>query len=125
MPPRILLADDYADSATSMARLLELVGYEVFTAFDGIAAFNRALVVRPHVALIDLALPRLDGLTLARCFRAQPLLRDTALICLSGRILIDDEERVLSSAFDRLLTKPVIADTLIEVLDSVAHGIPH
>jgi len=119
MSSRILLADDYEDSARSIARLLELAGYHVFVALDGITAFNEALLVRPHIALIDLSLARLDGYALARCFRAEPRLRDTILVCLTGRVLFADEERALIRAFDRVLTKPVSADALVDVLNTL------
>ncbi len=116
---RILVADDHEDSANSIAQLLTLVGHEAFVAFDGETAYQRALELRPDVALIDLELPVVDGWTLARRFRDSPDLCGTALVCISGRVLAENDERLKASGFDRLLNKPVFMETLFETLGSV------
>lgn len=119
---RILVADDHEDSANSMAQLLTLVGHETFIALDGETAFQRALDVHPDIALIDLELPLVDGWALARRFRDDPTLCEVALVCISGRAVEENDERLRASGFDRILNKPVFMETLFETLGSVTRS---
>jgi len=122
---RILIADDYEDSARCMARLLELYGHQVAVALDGTTAYEFALAFRPHVALLDVELPGIDGYDLARSMRTHPRLRDTLLVCLTGRTLAADAHHARLVGFDHFFVKPVEIQTLIDVIDSVPHGVAY
>src|SRR6185295_8856916 len=58
---RILVADDNRDAASSLTLMLQLMGHEVFTAFDGLEAFELAEGCRPDAVLLDIGMPRLNG----------------------------------------------------------------
>jgi len=117
---RILLADDYPDALRSIRQVLELAGHEVVVAEDGAAALRAALRSRPHVAIIDLDLPIVEGYALARCIRTSEELRGMVLICLSGSPLSDAEHMDGRSGFDYHLQKPVQPRRLLDLLDSLA-----
>ena len=70
--PRILVVDDLADAADSMAMVLRIWGYDAEVSYDGAASLATAAAYRPQVVLMDLGLPVMDGLEVARLFLARP-----------------------------------------------------
>ena len=69
---RILVADDNHDAAEALALLLQLAGHDVRTAHDGVEALAVAKAFKPHVVLLDLGMPKMDGYETARQMRRQP-----------------------------------------------------
>ena len=118
-PRRILVVDDNRDAAESLALMLRLVGNEVDTVYDGEQAVNAVTSFRPDVVLMDLGMPRLDGLGAARAIRGDPQSADVVLVALTG--WGDDSDRRLSreAGFDRHLVKPVVPSELLALLSSL------
>jgi PAS domain S-box-containing protein len=114
---RILVADDFPQSAEILARLLRQDGNEVQVAQDGIEAVETAAQFRPDVAVLDLAMPKLNGYDAARRIREQPWGKSMLLIALSGWGHQLDRERTKEAGFDAHLTKPAKYETLMELLD--------
>jgi CheY-like chemotaxis protein len=108
---RIMVVDDNLDSAETMAELVRIWGYDVRTAHDGPAAIDTARGFRPHVVLLDVGLPGMDGYELARRLRAEGLAGDL-LVSVTGYGQEDDRRRAEEAGFDHHLTKPVDPDTL-------------
>ncbi len=119
-PPLVLVVDDNVDACSSLAALLELEGYEVVAAFDGISALALADERQPGVVVIDLSLPDISGEEVARRIRqahARAVADATVppppmpvLIALSGR---DPDDRVRSAGFDHALLKPATLERLL------------
>jgi signal transduction histidine kinase/ActR/RegA family two-component response regulator len=114
---RILVADDFPQSAAILARLLRQDGNEVQVAQDGIQAIETAAEFRPDVAVLDIAMPKLDGFDVARVIREQPWGRRMFLIALSGWGQQVDRQRTKDAGFDAHLTKPAKYETLVEILN--------
>ncbi len=112
---RILVADDNRDAATSMALMLRLGGHEVRTAADGLEAIEVAEAFRPHVILMDVGMPRLNGCEAARRIRQRPWARGTVILAVTGWGQQDDKEQSRRAGCDGHLVKPVNFDEL-EVL---------
>jgi PAS domain S-box-containing protein len=112
----VLVADDNVDSADSLAQMLRLLGYRTSTAHDGIEAFRIAQAERPRAALLDIGMPRLSGIDVARRIRAEPWGSAVLLIALSGWGQDDDRHRSLAAGFDRHFVKPVEVDALTQLL---------
>ncbi|MFL9862983.1 PAS domain S-box protein [Paraburkholderia fungorum] len=106
-PLRILLVDDNRDSADSLAMLLELKGHEVRIAYDGAQALDVAPRLVPHLALIDLAMPKIDGFATLAGLREMPALAGTVFAAMTGFGHADDRERTRAAGFDAHLVKPV------------------
>ncbi|MFZ2171435.1 MAG: ATP-binding protein, partial [Methylococcaceae bacterium] len=113
---RILVVDDYADAAESMAMLLKAEGHEVETADCGMKAIERAQAFRPQVVLLDIGLPDLDGYEVAKRLRALPETRDVTLIALTGYGQAEDRKRSQSAGFNHHLLKPVDFAKLSDLL---------
>ena len=115
-PRRILVVDDNADAALTLAELLALEGHETHVAHDGPSAVDAAKRLRPDVAILDIGLPGFDGLEVARRLRADPALKGLLLIALSGWVHPDDRARSRDAGFDHHIAKPVQLESLELVL---------
>jgi DNA-binding response OmpR family regulator len=114
---RVVVADDNPSMTTALRLVLQLWGWEVIVAHDGMEALSSVREARPAVALIDIGLPRLDGLEVARLLRAGRA-APRLLVALSG--YGEDRDRVRSheAGFDRHLVKPIEPDVLRAVMAS-------
>ncbi|MCC2674288.1 MAG: domain S-box protein [Ramlibacter sp.] len=104
---RILVVDDNVDAAQTLAMLLETMGHEVHVLHDPRTALQRAEEVRPDVCLLDIGLPHIDGISLARMFRRSSALGASRLVAVSGYGQEVDRERALAAGFDRFFVKPL------------------
>ena len=104
---RVLVVEDDADSAELLGFLLEHAGYQTHVARSAAAALEAAPVLQPHVALIDIGLPGVNGYELAALLRAEPLLKNCRLVATTGHSGRDAIARSLASGFDAHLTKPL------------------
>ncbi len=106
-PLPMLVVDDNRDAADSLVSLLRLDGHRVAAAYDGQQALEAARELRPKVVLLDLGLPGLDGLEVARRLRADGHFERTVLIAMSGYAQRTDREATAAAGFDAHLAKPV------------------
>jgi PAS domain S-box-containing protein len=119
LPPgvkRVLVVDDNADAADSLALLLEMTGHTVRTAHDGEAAVAAAGEFRPHVVLCDIGLPKISGYEVCRRIRGQPWGRGLTLVAVTGRGMETDRRTALEAGFDHHLTKPVDPTAVVTLL---------
>jgi PAS domain S-box-containing protein len=116
---KILVVDDNRDAADACATLLELSGHHVQTAYTGRRAFELAETFRPHALLLDIGLPDLNGYQLAAKIRAAPWGRDIILIAATGWGQEDDRRRAFEAGFDHHLTKPIAAESVESLLQSL------
>ena len=116
---RILVVDDNADNADSLGRLLERMGYEAATAYDGHSALERARTFEADVIFLDLGMPGLDGFEVCRRLREQPAAKRPSIVALTGWSREEDRERTRDAGFDSHLVKPVDSATLARVLERI------
>jgi signal transduction histidine kinase/DNA-binding response OmpR family regulator len=119
---RILVVDDNQDAAQATAVLLELAGHEVKAVGDGHDALASAPVFAPHVVLLDIGLPRLDGYAVARELRTLDETSSACLIALTGYGQPADRGRAMEAGFDHHLTKPADPDELLRVIQEWLHS---
>ena len=117
---RVLVVDDNRDAAESLSMFLQIAGYDVHTAFDGIEGLQRFETLVPDIVLLDIGMPQLDGYELARRIRATPAGDDVLLVALTGWGQDKDRDRAHTAGFDEHMTKPVDPDLLTTLL--AAHG---
>jgi PAS domain S-box-containing protein len=106
-PERILVVDDNVDAAESLSRLLRLQAHEVRVEHDGLAALVAAREMNPDVVLLDIGLPKLDGLEVAKSLRARVDGSRPLLVAVTGFGQAEDRARTAAAGFDHHLTKPL------------------
>jgi CheY-like chemotaxis protein len=113
---KVLVVDDNADAADSLAVLLRLLGHEVRVAHDGPAALAAAAGGWPEVVLLDLGMPGMDGYEVARRLRADPATAGAVIAALTGWGQDEDRRRSKEAGFDHHLVKPADLGALQQIL---------
>ncbi len=116
---RILVVDDNRDAADSLAMLLEMHGHTGLVAYEGATALDKAEKLRPHVALVDIGMPTMDGFEVARRISTAPWGKATTLVAITGWGAQSDRAKSKEAGFAYHLTKPVDYDTLASLLSRV------
>ncbi len=114
---RILVVDDEPTIRETIAELLEIEGYRVETAQDGLDALRRLREAKPDVIVVDLMMPKLDGWGLVRACRADPVLVDLPVIAMSARP--DVTQSVAGLDVQVCLIKPFEVDELLAALEDI------
>ena len=117
---RIVVVDDLADAADSLAIMLQMMGHDTRTAYDGVEAVQAVAAFNPDLVFLDIGLPKMNGYDAARIIRAQPDGKDVVLVAVTGWGQEQDRRRAADAGFDHHLTKPVdphAVEALIARLD--------
>jgi len=117
--PTILIAEDSADSREMMQVLLETKGYQVVSAENGVQVMEVAIRSQPDALLLDLELPKLDGLAVTKNLRLHPRFRRVPIIIVSGHDPNRYRQAALDAGCDDYLLKPISFDQLNKLLDRV------
>ena len=105
-PLRVLIVDDNRDSADSLGMLFELMGHDVRIAYDGPHALEIARDFTAHAALIDLAMPKMDGYAVLAALRTLPGFSNTLYAAMTGFGHARDFAQTRSAGFEAHLVKP-------------------
>ncbi|HJU51220.1 MAG TPA: response regulator [Acidimicrobiia bacterium] len=119
MSERILVVDDDPDILSVVKINLELEGYEVDTAEDGREAVDKAMIEAPELILLDIMMPRMDGLTALRRIRSHGTTGNTSVILLTARGLPEDRVKGLELGADDYITKPFDISELVARVKAV------
>jgi DNA-binding response OmpR family regulator len=120
--PSVLVVDDEPDVRDALERALRLEGFAVRTAVDGVDALAELDVAPPAIAVIDVAMPRLDGVSLIRRMRADGCAIPVCV--LSARTEVEDRVRGLQAGADDYLVKPFALDELVARLHALLRRRP-
>ena len=121
---RVMVVDDNVDTVATLALLVRESGHEVRTAYDGLAVLEAALDYRPHVVLLDIGLPGLNGLAVAKQLRQQPTLKQLVLVAMTGYGQESDRQRSREAGFDHHLVKPGDFGKVLQILATAAESPP-
>jgi signal transduction histidine kinase len=116
--PVVLVADDVAETRQALAMILSSRGYRVLEARDGEEVVRRA-AERPDVILLDVAMPRVDGITALGRLRADPATAGIPVIAATARAMPDERARIEAAGFEASLTKPFRAAELLALIEQV------
>jgi CheY-like chemotaxis protein len=116
--PTILLVEDTREVVMMLRDYLELAGYNVVTAQDGVDAIVQAKLVRPNLILMDIQMPRMDGFEATRKLRSEPNFKATPIIALTALAMPNDRERCLAAGMDEYISKPVNLKALVKIIQS-------
>lgn len=110
----VLVADDDEDILVLVRTVLERAGYEVSAVRDGAEAIAAARQRRPDLAVLDVAMPELDGLEVLRRLRADASTSDVPVLLLSARVQEDDVARGFATGADAYVQKPFSPRELLD-----------
>jgi signal transduction histidine kinase/ActR/RegA family two-component response regulator len=113
---RIVVVDDLADAADSLAAMLAMMGHDTRTAYDGVEAVQAVAAFKPDVVFLDIGLPKMNGYDAARAIRSSPDGNRVTLVALTGWGQEQDRRRAADAGFDHHLTKPVDPQTVEELI---------
>lgn len=118
-PLRVLIVDDNESAAASIKSAIEDFGDDVRACFNGLDALRLAAIFRPEVLLLDIAMPGMDGLQVAKALRGDPAFAGLKIIAQTGFGDGELRRRTAAAGFDLHLLKPIrlqVLDDMFELL---------
>lgn len=112
---RVLLVDDQRDIVSVQALVLEALGQQVERAYDGMEAVCKALAFRPDVVLMDLQMPKMNGIEAVRRMRQLDCMAGARIVAHTAAADIGDDA-ILKAGFDAVLRKPATLSRLVATL---------
>lgn len=112
----VLVADDEPNIRETIAFILEMEGFRVACAEDGMDAWEKILALRPQVVLLDAMMPRLDGFSICRRVRGETATAGVGIIMVTALGQRADRERALAAGADRYVPKPFDEDELLRTI---------
>lgn len=119
---RVLVVDDNVDGADTLAMLLDMMGCDTRTVYDGETAIREAATFHPQLVLLDLGMPGLDGHAVCRRMKAEHGGSDLTVAAVTGWAQDDDRRRTRDSGFDVHLVKPVDPQVLMKLIRELPSG---
>lgn len=105
--PRVLIVDDIAGNVELARFVLDRAGLHVQCAGDGFSGLAAATAFDPDLVLLDIQMPRLDGLAVARALRREAGARRPVIVAFTAYAMAGDRERLLAAGCDAYLAKPI------------------
>jgi CheY-like chemotaxis protein len=112
--PYILVADDDPLVLRSITFILKKAGYRLVTVTDGQAALDTIRRDPPFLAMLDVMMPRMDGLDVCRTIKSDPDLRHIPVFLVTARAMVQERERGLQAGADDYITKPFANKELLD-----------
>jgi two-component system cell cycle response regulator DivK len=117
MEHKILIIEDNEQNMYLLTFILEKHGYKVYQARDGREGIELANQVTPAIILLDIQLPLMDGYTVARKLRSNPVLAEVPIIAVTSYAMVGDRERILSAGCTNYIEKPINTETFITEIE--------
>ncbi len=121
-PFRILIIDDNEASAKTLGWMMELIGHEPRVATDGPSGIAIAREFNPHLVMLDIGLPGMNGYDICMLMRQEPSLKHTRFVAQTGWGQAEHRKRSKEAGFDHHLVKPVQLEQIQEIMTAMAAG---
>ena len=118
-PARILIVDDERPISTLLAQTFEQEGHQVANAYDGIECMNKMATFQPDVVIMDIMMPKLDGVDTTRLIRRNRSYGDTIVVALSARADEDTRKRMRDAGANLFMRKPFVIAKLVARVDQM------
>ena len=122
MSKKILIVEDHPDVRRVLTLHLRRVGYEIVEADTGSSAIALTVSEIPDLVLVDLSLPDVSGLEIAKVIKQNPRTAEIPLVGLSGYSEREIAPRALEAGMAAYLTKPIETETLVKVIEKLTDG---
>jgi CheY-like chemotaxis protein len=116
--PLILLVEDHEQNIMTVSDYLSMKGYQVTVARNGLEALDRVTETKPDLILMDVQMPKMDGLEATRRLRSDPNLASIPIVALTALAMPGDRERCLAAGANDYLSKPISLRGLVEVIET-------
>lgn len=116
---KILVADDHEDTRVILRHYFEAMGYEVLEAHDGEQTLASMTANHPDAVVLDIQMPRKDGIQVLRAVRQDVTLRDIKVLALSAHALSDEVRQIREAGADAYLAKPADPKAVLEAVRSL------
>ena len=120
--PKVLLIDDETELVDSLKENLQLQGYQVCTALDGVTALVKAKQEQPDLILLDLTLPQLDGRLVLKSLKADEHCQDIPILVMTAQEDVRELTSTLENGAVSCHIKPVDFETLLNLIQSLLGG---
>jgi chemosensory pili system protein ChpA (sensor histidine kinase/response regulator) len=118
---RIVVADDSLSVRRALEQLMQDAGYEVLTARDGLEALDLIARDPPSALLVDLEMPRMNGLELTRYLRSQDATRNLPVVMITSRTSDRHRQMIAEAGVDELVGKPYVDDDLVRLVQRLVN----
>jgi CheY-like chemotaxis protein len=122
--PKILLVEDHEMNRKMLSRRLHSRGYEVIFAVDGVEAVATARTEQPHLILMDMNLPEIDGWEATRLLKADDVTRSIPVIALTAHAMVSDRQKALAAGCDDYESKPIEFERLVAKIETKLNADP-
>ena len=120
----VLVVEDYQDAREMYAAYLQISGYRVAEAANGLEAIEKTHALMPDIILMDLALPKMDGWEATRRLKLDERTRHIPIVALTGHALAGHAEGARQAGCDSFVTKPCLPDELVAEIPRMLAGRP-
>ena len=114
--PHVLIADDHFDTRVILRHYFEAMGFRVTEAANGEEALDAMRADRPDALVLDIQMPRLDGIGVLRALRADAALADLKVLALSAHAMVGEVREITLAGVDRYLAKPADPRDVLEAI---------
>jgi signal transduction histidine kinase/CheY-like chemotaxis protein len=115
-PYKVLIVDDESNNRIMLKDMLLPFGFQLFEAVDGADALEKAVECLPHVILLDIVMPQMDGYNACRQIRTIPLLKNTIVIAVTANVTPESTKKCLDVTCNDIIPKPVKMNDLLTKL---------
>jgi CheY-like chemotaxis protein len=117
--PTVLLIEDTREVLMILVDYLEMAGYKMVTAQDGVDGLEQAKLTHPDLILMDIQMPRMDGFEATQKLRNDPEFRNTPIIALTALAMPNDRQRCLDAGMNEYISKPVNLKALTKIIQKL------
>jgi len=107
LPKKILVVDDNQDSRELVVKVLKNKGYEMVEAVDGEEAIEKAIAERPHLILLDISIPKLNGYEVTQKLKGMEEFENIPIVALTAHAMKGDRKKALEAGCEGYITKPI------------------
>lgn len=115
---KVLIVEDNEQSMELFRDLLISKGYTVIEAMDGEVALEKALIETPDLILMDIQIPKIDGVEVTRRMRNYPALNNTVIIAVTAHAMKGDRESFLKAGFNDYIAKPINIKAFLQTIEN-------
>ena len=117
--PTILLIEDTREVVMMLVDYLEMTGFKIVTAQDGVEGLEKAKLTHPDLILMDIQMPRMNGFETTQTLRMDPEFKNTPIIALTALAMPNDRQRCLEAGMDEYISKPVNLQALVKLIQNI------